>query len=78
MPTEMDKLLKQQVDAIHVTVEEIKELLTGNGDPSKGVIVRLDRLEQSEKGRAWRVRTAILVSLTAFASVVAEHLMGKR
>ena len=30
-------------------IEEIKLILTGNGDPQKGLVVRVDRLEQRSK-----------------------------
>lgn len=37
----------------------LTELLTGNGEPSKGLVVRVDRLEQSEERQRWWVGTAV-------------------
>jgi len=42
---------------IEADVKTIKILLTGNGNPSKGIIVRLDRLEQTARVRRWLNRT---------------------
>ena len=47
-----DELLKQ----IRSDIGDIKHLLTGDGTPDKGIIVRLDRLEQSEGRRKWVIR----------------------
>lgn len=38
-----------EIRYIKETVDEIKEILVGNGDPAKGVVVRLTRLEDSVK-----------------------------
>lgn len=40
-------------------IADIKELLTGNGDPSKGIIVRVDRLEQKGESTTWWTRAAL-------------------
>lgn len=36
-------------------LERIEELLSGNGEPEKGVIVRLDRVERFVKIMLWAV-----------------------
>ena len=53
-----------KIDDLHDDVKLIKELLTGNGTPSKGVIVRLDRLEQ------WR-KFLVFIITTVFVGGVA-------
>lgn len=55
-----DELLKQ----LSGDVRYLKMIITGNGDPSKGVIVRLDRIEQHGRMVAW------------FAGIVAVLLSG--
>ncbi len=41
--------LKEQMKSVSEDVRTIKSIMTGNGDPSKGFIVRLDRLEQDKR-----------------------------
>ena len=45
-------------------------LLTGNGDPQKGLVVRVDRLEQAEKRRKWWVGTAVGAAIVAVVNAV--------
>jgi hypothetical protein len=35
----------------------ILTLLTGNGTPERGIVVRVDRLEQADQARKWQIRT---------------------
>lgn len=55
--------------------EDLACLLTGGHEPSKGVIVRLDRVEQAEESRKWWFRlmgggvlTALLAAIKAWFS----------
>ncbi len=60
--------LAQQLKYISEDVKVIKEIVTGNGDPSKGFVVRLDRLEQqaqSNRGLRDKVLNAIIAALVA-------------
>jgi hypothetical protein len=50
------KAFEDKQDTILEEVKTIKVILIGNGDPSKGVVVRLDRLEQREQARVWTIR----------------------
>ena len=38
----------EQIENIQETCQRIDECLTGNGDPEKGLVVRIDRLEQKD------------------------------
>lgn len=51
-----------KLDLIHDEVKEIKLLLNGNGSPEKGLIVRVDRVEQRLKIYRW-------VGMTVFAAI---------
>jgi hypothetical protein len=68
---------KSRITEIHKDVLLIKELLTGNGEPSKGVIVRLDRLEQSRDNQKWTIRACVVASLSALAGVFAHRWGAK-
>ncbi|HYF36163.1 MAG TPA: hypothetical protein VD994_12795 [Prosthecobacter sp.] len=58
-------------------LKSIRVLLTGNGDPSKGIVVRLDRAEQelktmregADRGRGW-VRELVVGAVTAGLSAL--------
>jgi hypothetical protein len=60
----MDAFDKRQLEQIAEDVAAIKILLTGNGHPETGVIVRLDRVEQREKSRTWMIHTALATTIT--------------
>jgi hypothetical protein len=36
----------EKLDTLIVKVDTIHEILTGNGDPTKGLVVKVDRIEQ--------------------------------
>lgn len=40
--------LEEKIDHLTEKVGLLNILLTGNGDPEKGVVVRLDRVEQTQ------------------------------
>lgn len=46
MPDQLTKLLVI-CEQTQKTVDELKEIVCGNGDPAKGLVIRIDRLEQS-------------------------------
>jgi len=64
-----------QLDRMERRLIKIETLLTGNGTPDRGMIVRLDRLEQLAATHKWVVRTiagsfmALAVSGVATAAV---------
>lgn len=50
-------------------LDNVVEILTGNGDPNKGVIVRLDRVEQ-DNVRGRRLKWAVLTSCLGVAGAL--------
>lgn len=67
---------KDKVELIYDEVVTIKELLTGNGEPSKGLIVRVDRLEQAEQKRGVWVGAAVVAGVGAAVTTVWAKLTG--
>jgi hypothetical protein len=76
-----DKPLREQLVRIeerqHEDAREQRELLqkidnylTGGSEPEKGMIVRVDRLEQAEARRDWYVKAALGASICAIISIV--------
>lgn len=64
----MDDATQDWRRSIEEKLDEICLLLTGDGNPHRGIIVRLDRLEQSNSRWAWvprSVLTAIIAALVA-------------
>jgi hypothetical protein len=67
-----DKLTQVQKDLYMVKV-----IVAGNGDPSKSLVLRFDRLEQAAARRAWLVNTALGASISSIIGVIAfliKHL----
>ncbi len=47
MPNDQLTRLVMICEGTQKTVDELKEIVCGNGDPAKGLVIRIDRLEQS-------------------------------
>lgn len=58
-------------------VKTVKELLTGNGTPEKGLIVKVDRLETAQKRHTFILATLFTACATAAAGAVVWALIGK-
>lgn len=58
-------------------VREVKYLLMGNGNPKDGLVVKVDRLEQSELRRNAVAGIALTAGITALAGTVWAKLTGK-
>jgi hypothetical protein len=71
--SETDKILSAKVEAIADDVKVIRELLQGNGDPSKGLVVRVDRIEQREQSRKLWSRGIAAAAIAALCESVANH-----
>lgn len=51
---------------VNKKLDTITEILTGNGDPQKGVILRLDRVEQSTAAAKWFIGVVIVALVGLF------------
>lgn len=70
---------KTCLSSILEKVEKIEKILTGNGSPEKGMIVRIDRLEQWQKIRTWAVCTlagAIATGAATYVFTLLVHHKG--
>ena len=73
---------EDKMDRIYLSVVKLDKLITGNGDPSTGIILRLDRIEQfarrieerdrlrDEEERSRRISVFAAVASAVIASVV--------
>ncbi len=79
--------LGNHLDRVEDQLTRLNVLITGNGSPERGVIVRLDRLEQStpddlgirvdrieqrEASRAWLTRAALVAGISALVASIAS------
>ena len=61
-------LIAQRLEGIEESVEETRSLLTGNGRPEDGLIVKVDRIERQASTASY----VVAVLFVAVASVVAK------
>ena len=55
----------------------VREILTGNGDPSKGLIVRIDRVEGKIKRADWALKALAVALLSGIATYFSEHFLKR-
>jgi hypothetical protein len=80
--------MEERYAHIESKLEKMNVLLTGNGTPEKGLIIRVDRLErsnvddlelrvdrleQTDSRRTWLLRSAVVAAIAAFCSTVASY-----
>ncbi len=66
-------------DTLSEKYDVLNKLLTGNGDPEKGLLIRVDRLEQEHKRKEVWIKAAIGASVTAifgFLGMLFKMLMS--
>lgn len=69
-----DETTKVVLKQISDDVRTIKYLLTGNGESHKGLVVRVDRLEQTEKRRGWTMKATLGAMIVAAVAAVAKAM----
>jgi hypothetical protein len=74
------ELLRSGLDQriIHMVkkMDSINELLTGNGNPERGLIIRVDRLEQNESRRVWVLRATVTACVGAIVATIINWVRG--
>lgn len=69
-------LLRQDIAKLSDDVRGVTHLLTGNGTPEKGVIVRLDRIEQDNNRREAWAKTAVGGAIAASVAALSAWFKG--
>jgi chromosome segregation ATPase len=67
--------LNDKLDRVGQDVKVILEMLTGNGEPSKGLIVRQDRLEQTVSRWAKLITIALGTAITALVGAAVKLVL---
>jgi hypothetical protein len=68
MPPHELREIFDRLERIERECKTTNTILTGDGIPENGVIVKLDRLQQSESKRVWFFRSVIGALLLAIAA----------
>lgn len=68
-------MTNDQFTILYDEVKGIKNLLTGNGSPEKGVIVRLDRVEVKMKRADWVMKAIFCAIAAGIAGLVADLVL---
>jgi hypothetical protein len=69
---------KEQLDRIEAKQDRLEKLLTGNGEPAKGLIVRVDRLEGFAERFRWAFRTVIGAAVFAAGEIFWRMFHGSK
>lgn len=62
--------IDERLRRIEESSVRLENLITGNGTPERGLIVKLDRLEQQAESNRWTMRTALTALAVAVAGMV--------
>lgn len=65
----------QKLDGLADDVATIREVLLGNGDPSKSVVIRLDRCENTVSRWSKTIGVALGASITALITTIVKLLV---
>ena len=70
---DLSNQLKSQREQLHSEIAELRKVLLGNGDPSRSIVARLERIEAAQKKQEdnsskvmWTVISAILVQIVMY------------
>jgi hypothetical protein len=63
--------LLEKIEQIEKDIYLIKVIVAGNGDSSKSLVVRFDRMEQAHERSNWLVRTALGASISSIVGIAA-------
>jgi hypothetical protein len=66
----LNEELDEKNELLNTKIDRIGQIVTGDADPSKGLVIRVDRLEQNESRRAWWVKSTIAAAIGAIVTAV--------
>lgn len=62
--------VNESIQALHAEISQANVILTGNGTPEKGLVVRVDRVEQEHKIQSRWFWVVVPSAITGLASAV--------
>lgn len=64
------EIIHAELGPLREHIQRIDHHITGNGTPERGIIVRMDRLEQAYENGRWLSRSVIATAIGAVAASV--------
>lgn len=68
----IEERLENKLNSFSEALNRIEHLLTGNGTPERGILIRIDRLEQRAFDQQKRTGYAVAAACAAFAGIVVQ------
>lgn len=64
-PDDLREIVRAELEPVRKQISDLSHLITGNGTPERGIIIRVDRLEQSHHVMSWVQKTIAGVIISA-------------
>ena len=52
-PDDLRGIIRDELEPVREQIANLSHLITGNGTPERGIVIRVDRLEQSHHAMSW-------------------------
>ena len=65
-----NRRIMDRLEEIAGKCDRIEKFVTGDHEPEKGLLVRIDRIEQTEIARKWWTQSALGAAITAIVASV--------
>lgn len=65
-----NRRIMERLEEIGGKLDRIEKFVTGDHEPEKGLLVRIDRIEQADITRRWWTQTAVGAAITAVVTSV--------
>lgn len=68
--------LDSRLTRLDSAISDLSDHITGNGEPEKGVLIRLDRLEQTEGKKSYWAGNVALIFVSTTVGFLVEKIFG--
>lgn len=69
-------VVENRLQGIEDQLSTLNKLLLGNGDPSSGIVVRLDRVEQEAGNKKYWLGNVVLIAMSSTIGILVERFLG--
>jgi hypothetical protein len=66
----LEREYAKKFELLSERIERNTSIISGGSEPTKGLVIRLDRLEQTEHRRLWWLRSTLVACVGAIATAV--------
>jgi len=74
---QIEELLDKKIEPLNERIDMMNRHLTGNGTPERGIIVRLDRIEQRAKVIFWGLAALSAGVISMFIDLAKSWMTSK-